>query len=97
MLSYQISVHLGKRFQRRRFFRNQPIRNKNGLWRPHFLMDRNKISNLYKGYSIDDSYQVSVHLDEGLQRGRLKLEKLMDDGRRRQVMAKAHVAFGMVS
>ena len=30
--SYQISVHLGKRFQRRRFFRNQPIRNKNGLW-----------------------------------------------------------------
>jgi hypothetical protein len=97
MLSYQISVHLGKRFQRRRFFRNQPIRKKNGLWRPHFLMDRNKISNLYKGYSIDDSYQVSVHLDEGLQRGRLKLEKLMDDGRRRQVMAKAHVAFGMVS
>jgi hypothetical protein len=30
-VSYQISVHLGKRFQRRRFFRNQPIRNKNGL------------------------------------------------------------------
>jgi hypothetical protein len=29
--SYQISVHLGKLFQRRRFFRNQPIRNKNGL------------------------------------------------------------------
>jgi hypothetical protein len=29
--SYQISVHLRKRFQRRRFFRNQPIRNKNGL------------------------------------------------------------------
>jgi hypothetical protein len=31
---YQISVHLGKRFQRRRFFRNQPIRKKNGLCRP---------------------------------------------------------------
>jgi hypothetical protein len=31
---YQISVHSGKRFQRRRFFRNQPIRNKNGLWWP---------------------------------------------------------------
>jgi hypothetical protein len=28
---YQVSVHLAKRFQRR-FFRNQPIRNKNGLW-----------------------------------------------------------------
>jgi hypothetical protein len=39
--SYQISVHLGKRFQRRRFFRNQPIRNKNGLCRPCLLTDRN--------------------------------------------------------
>jgi hypothetical protein len=29
---YQMSVHLAKRFQRRRFFRNQPIRKKNGLW-----------------------------------------------------------------
>ena len=35
--SYQISVHLGKRCQRRRFFRNQPIKNKNGLWRPCLL------------------------------------------------------------
>jgi hypothetical protein len=26
--SYQVSVHLAKRFQRRRFFRNRPIRNK---------------------------------------------------------------------
>jgi hypothetical protein len=32
---------LGKRFQRRRFFRNQPIRNKNGLWWPCLLTDRN--------------------------------------------------------
>ena len=39
--SYQISVHLGKRFQRRRFFRNQAIKNKNGLWRPCLLTDRN--------------------------------------------------------
>ena len=39
--SYQISIHLGKRFQRRRFFRNQPIRNKNGLWWPCQLTDRN--------------------------------------------------------
>ena len=42
---YQISVHLGKRFQRRRCFRNQPIRNKNGLWRPCLLTDRDEISN----------------------------------------------------
>ena len=38
---YHISVHLEKRFQRRRFFRNQPIRNKNGLWWPCLLKDRN--------------------------------------------------------
>jgi hypothetical protein len=30
--SYQVSVHFAKRFQRRRFFRNQPIRKKNCLW-----------------------------------------------------------------
>jgi hypothetical protein len=35
--SYQVSVHLGKWFQRRRFFRNQPIKNKNGLWWPCLL------------------------------------------------------------
>ena len=56
--SYQVLVHLAKRFQRRRFFRNQPIRNKNGLWRPCLLMDRDKMSNLYRGPSIDSSYQV---------------------------------------
>jgi copper oxidase (laccase) domain-containing protein len=60
--SYQVSVHLVKQFQRRRFFRNQPIRNKNCLWRPCLLTDRNEISNLYRGPSIDASYQVSVHL-----------------------------------
>jgi len=38
------------------------------------------MSNLYKGPSIDASYQVSVHLAEGFQR-RLKCEKLTDDGR----------------
>ena len=47
------------------------------------------------GPSIDASYQVSVHLAEGFQRRRLKCEKLTDDGR--QVMAKAHIAFGKVS
>jgi hypothetical protein len=30
----QVSIHLAKQFQRRRLFRNQPIRNKNCLWRP---------------------------------------------------------------
>jgi hypothetical protein len=60
--SYQISIHLAKRLQRRRFFRNQPIRNKNCLWRPCLLTDRDEMSNLYRGHDIDASYQVSVHL-----------------------------------
>ena len=42
-------------------------------------MDRDKMSNLYKGPSIDASYQVSVHLAEEFQRRRLKCEKLTDD------------------
>jgi hypothetical protein len=58
-------------------------------------MDRDKMSNLSKGPSIDASYKVSVHLAEGFQRRRLKCEKLTDDGR--QVMVKAHIAFGKVS
>jgi hypothetical protein len=66
---YQISVHSGKRFQRR-FFRNQPIRNKNCLWWPCLSMDRDKISNLYRGPSIDASYQISVHLGKRFQRRR---------------------------
>jgi hypothetical protein len=49
-------------FKNLRFFRNQPIRNKNGLWWPCLLTDRDKISNRYRGPSIDASYQVSVHL-----------------------------------
>jgi hypothetical protein len=43
---YQVSVHWTKRFQRRRFFRNQPFRNKNCLWRPCLLTDRDEMSNL---------------------------------------------------
>ena len=93
--SYQISVHLAKRFQRRRFFRNQPIRNKNCLWWLCLLLDRDEMSNLYRGPSIGASYQVSNHLAEGFQRRRIKCEKLTDDGH--QVMAKTYVAFGKVS
>jgi hypothetical protein len=46
--SYQVLVHLAKRFQRRRFIRNQPISNKNCLWRLCLLTDWDKMSNLYK-------------------------------------------------
>jgi hypothetical protein len=44
-------------------------------------MDRDKMSNLYRGPSIDASCQVSVHLAKGFQKRRLKCEKLTDDGR----------------
>ena len=64
--SYQILIHLA----------NQPIRNKNCLWRTCLLMDRDEMSKLYRGPVIDASYQVLLHLAEGFQRRRLKCEKL---------------------
>jgi hypothetical protein len=51
-------------------------------------MDWDEMSNLYRGPSIDASYQVSDQLALRFQRRRLKCEKLTDD--RCQVMAKAH-------
>jgi hypothetical protein len=39
-----------------RNLKNQPIRNKNRLWWPCLLMDRDGMSNLYRGPSIDASY-----------------------------------------
>ena len=44
-------------------------------------MDRDEMSNVYRGPSIDASYQVSVHLAKRFQRRRLKCEKLTDDGK----------------
>jgi hypothetical protein len=43
-------------------------------WRPCLLTDRDEMSKIYRGPSIDASYQVSVHLAEGFQRRRLKCE-----------------------
>jgi hypothetical protein len=50
--------------------KNQPIRNKNRLWRPCLLMDRDRMNNLNRGPSIDVSYQVSDHLAKRFQRRR---------------------------
>ena len=52
----------GQAVSEENIFKNQPIRNKNCLWRPCLLMDRDKMSKLYRGPSIDASYKVSVHL-----------------------------------
>ena len=68
--SYLVSIHLVKWFQRRIFFGNWPIRNNICLWEPCLLTDRNKMSNIYRGHSIEASYQVSVHLDKRFQRRR---------------------------
>ena len=69
-VSYKVLAHLVKHFQRRRSFRNQPIRNKNCLWQPCLLTDRDEMSNLYRGPTIDASYQVAVHLAKQFQRRR---------------------------
>jgi hypothetical protein len=77
--SYQVSVHLVKRFQRRWFLKiGQSETRIAGGGHVCLIMDRDKMSNLYRGPSIDidASYQVSVHLAEGFQRRRLKCEKL---------------------
>jgi hypothetical protein len=58
--SYQVLVHMAEQFQRRRFFRNRPIRNKNYMWWSCLLTDWDELSNLHRGHSIDASYQVSV-------------------------------------
>ena len=61
-------------------------------------MDRDKLSNPYRGSSIDASYQVSVHLavsEEKIKMQKVNRRRTTDDGC--QVMAKAHIAFGKVS
>ena len=50
--------------------KNQPIRNKNRMWRPCLLMDRDRMNNIYREPSIDASYQVSDHLAKRFQRRR---------------------------
>ena len=70
--SYQVSVHLARQFQNR-FFRNEPIRNKNCLWWPCLLTDLNEMTNRHRGHSIDASYQVSINLAKWFQRKRFFL------------------------
>jgi hypothetical protein len=45
----------GQAVSEEKIFKNRPIRNKNCLWWPCLLMDRDKMSNLYRGPSIDAS------------------------------------------
>ena len=92
--SYQVSVHLPKRFQRRIFFLNRPIRNKNYPWWPCLLMNRDNMSNLYKGPFIDYRCFLSNFSSFGWGVSEEKIKMWKVNG---QVMAKAHLAFGKVS
>jgi hypothetical protein len=58
-------------FRGEEFKKNQPIRNKNCLWQPCLLTDRDEMSNRNRGLFIDASYQVSVHLAKRFQRRRI--------------------------
>ena len=73
----------GQAISEQKIKKNRPIRNKNCLWRPCLLMDRDKM-----GIFIEDLPQMlptkfhSIWLRGQVQRRRLKCEKLMDDRRR---------------
>ena len=56
-------------------FKNQPIRNKNRLWWPCLITDRDEMSNLYRGPSIDASYHVSDNLAKWFQRRFLEIDQ----------------------
>jgi hypothetical protein len=51
--------------------KNQPIRNKNCLWRPCLYTDRDEFSTLHRGPHIDASYHVSIHMAKRFQRRRI--------------------------
>jgi hypothetical protein len=70
VIDYEVTRQGCPAYEEKIFFRNQPIRNKTGLWDPCLLMDRDKISKVYRGPAIDVSYQVSVHLAKRFQRRR---------------------------
>jgi hypothetical protein len=70
-----MTIHIYTITQKRQWW------NKNCLWWLCLLMDRDEMSNHYRGPSIGASYQVSIHLADGFQRRRLKCEKLTDNGR----------------
>ena len=68
--SYQVSVYLAMRFQRRRFFKNQTIRKKICLWRTCLMTIASIWAIFHRGPIKDASYQVSVHLVKQFQRRR---------------------------
>ena len=60
----------GQTISEENILRNRPIRNNNCLRWPCLLTDWEQMNILYRGPSIDASYQVSVHLAKWFQRRR---------------------------
>ena len=70
--SYQVSVHLAKRFQRRRFFLEINNQKQELPVAAMFVNGSGQNEQLsYRGPAIDASYQVSVHLAKWFQKRRL--------------------------
>jgi len=68
--SYQVSDHLAKRFQRKRFLEIDQSETRIACG-GHVYMDWDEISTLYRGPPINASYQVSVHLAKRFQKRRI--------------------------
>ena len=63
------------------FKKNQPIRNKNCMWWPCLLTNRDEMNNLYRGHSINAPYQVSDQLVLRFQRRKVNRRRTTSDGK----------------
>ena len=74
--SYQVSVQFAKQFQGRRFLEIDQSETRIACdWQPCLHVNRAEMSNLYRGPSIDASYQVSLHLVKWFQRRFLEIDQ----------------------
>ena len=61
---------------RGKYIFNRPIRINNCLWWPCLLTDQDEMCYLYRGHSIDTTYQVSVHLVKVILEEKIKMWKV---------------------
>jgi hypothetical protein len=73
--SCHVSVNLAKRFQRRRFLKIGHSETRIACGGSCLVMDRDAMTNLYRGPSIDASYQVLLYLATWFQRRFLKIDQ----------------------
>jgi hypothetical protein len=66
--SYQVLIHLARRFRGEDFLEINQSETRMACGGHCLLTDRDEMSNLYRGSSVDASYQVSVHLTKRFQR-----------------------------